>query len=575
MIATAAIRALPAEVADAIAAGEVVERPAAVVKELMENSVDAGSTRIDVRIDGGGLTRIRVADDGAGIAADQLGLALACHATSKITAVSDLARISSLGFRGEALASIAAVSDLWLRSRPRSAPDGAEIRVRGAGVIARGVCAMAEGTVAEICDLFVLTPARLAFLRGSRAEAGACVRAVADCALANPGVAMTCVSDGRTVLRTPGTGFDDALRAVLGDRAAAELVAVDSPGEISVGGRISAPHAHRGDRTQLTLVVNGRRVHNRALVVAVEEAYRGLLPAGRHPFGAVTVECDPASIDVNVHPTKREVRFREERLVFSAVQRACWAAIAESAVATGGSLLAPAPLPVQPSLGQAAAVLSVSETPPRWNPSSSPSSTAAEPGTPALGDLAPLQPLGQAGAGWLLARSARGCAIIDPHAAHEKVLYARLMEAAAAGSAAPAAQLLLGECVVDVDAAALELVEDEELRRLGFDIEPFGPGMVRCHAVPAAASTTAPEQLIAEVLTAVQGEATQRRHRVAALTACHAAVKLGDRLGTPEQEQLLRELTTTRGGITCPHGRPTVVLLDDATLRHAFGRPPT
>jgi DNA mismatch repair protein MutL len=322
-------------VADAIAAGEVVERPAAAVKELCENALDAGATRVDVDLEGGGLVRIVVADDGAGIPGDQLRLAVARHATSKLETVDDLARVRSLGFRGEALASIAAVSDLRITSRT-AGEDGAWLLHSRAGeILEHRAAARAPGTTVEVCDLFHNTPARLAFLRSERSESAAAVRAVSDLALTHPEVGFSCRSDDRLVLRSPGGNLIDTAAAVFG-RDAGELIAVEGPGEIAVSGLISEPRSHRGTRTGLVIVINRRRVHNRALVVAVEEAYAGLLPVGRHPFGVVEVTLDTAMVDVNVHPTKREVRLREEGRVFTAVQRACWAALQEARLGVAG-----------------------------------------------------------------------------------------------------------------------------------------------------------------------------------------------------------------------------------------------
>ncbi|MGD1034919.1 MAG: DNA mismatch repair endonuclease MutL [Candidatus Dormibacteria bacterium] len=584
---TATIRLLPPQVADAIAAGEVVERPAAVVKELCENALDAGAGRVDVDVEGGGLVRIVVADDGAGIPGDQLRLAVARHATSKLATVDDLARVRSLGFRGEALASIAAVSDLHLTSRPAGSENGWLLRCRAGEVLEHRPAARAPGTTAEVRDLFHNTPARLAFLRAERSEAAAAVRAVSDLALAHPEVAFSCRSDDRLALRSPGGSLVDAATAVFG-RDAGELLVVDAPGEIAVAGLIGEPRSHRGTRTGLVLVINGRRVHNRALVAAVEEAYAGLLPAGRHPFGVVQVTLDPTVVDVNVHPTKREVRLRDEGRVFSAVQRACWAALQEARLSVAGARLpqlagvtGAGPIPGAEAEG---AELELRDGPP--------STPAAGLTTPwveldraartgqRLIDLAPLRPLAQTAEGWLIADSPRGAVLVDPHAAHEKILYTELMgesEAATREGRPASSQLLLVDAVVSVDASALERLTEslDTLTGMGFDLEPFGPGLVRCRAVPAAVGPTAPERLVRDLLDSLQDPAdpSTRRRRLAALTACHAAVRLGERLDVREQGRLLERLVATPGGLTCPHGRPTVVVLDSRSLRQAFGRP--
>jgi DNA mismatch repair protein MutL len=584
---TAPIRLLPPQVADAIAAGEVVERPAAVVKELCENALDAGAGRIDVDLEGGGLVRIVVADDGAGIPGDQLRLAVARHATSKLATVDDLTRVSSLGFRGEALASIAAVSELRLTSRPAGAEAGWLLRCRAGEVLEHRQAARAPGTTAEVRDLFHNTPARLAFLRAERTEAAAAVRAVSDLALAHPEVAFTCRSDDRLALRSPGGGLVDAAAAVFG-RDAGELLVVDAPGEITVGGLIGEPRSHRGTRTGLVLVINRRRVHNRALVAAVEEAYAGLLPIGRHPFGVVQVTLEPTLVDVNVHPTKREVRLRDEGRVFSAVQRACWSALQEARLSVAGARLpqlagAPAVTLTTGADGEGAEL--------ELRDASSESRSAgveetlvelsrAAPAEQRLADLAPLRPLAQTAEGWLVADSPRGPVLVDPHAAHEKILYTELMaesEAAAREGRPASSQLLLVDAVVSVEASALERLPQslDTLTGMGFELEPFGPGLVRCRAVPAAVGPAAPERLVRDLLDSLQDPAdpATRRRRLAALTACHAAVRLGDRLDAREQGRLLERLVTTPGGLTCPHGRPTVVVLDSPSLRRAFGRP--
>jgi DNA mismatch repair protein MutL len=586
-------------VADAIAAGEVVERPAAAVKELCENALDAGATRVDVDLEGGGLVRIVVADDGAGIPGDQLRLAVARHATSKLETVDDLARVRSLGFRGEALASIAAVSDLRITSRT-AGEDGAWLLHSRAGeVLEHRAAARAPGTTVEVCDLFHNTPARLAFLRSERSESAAAVRAVSDLALTHPEVGFSCRSDDRLALRSPGGSLIDTAAAVFG-RDAGELIAVEGPGEIAVSGLISEPRSHRGTRTGLVIVINRRRVHNRALVVAVEEAYAGLLPVGRHPFGVVEVTLDTAMVDVNVHPTKREVRLREEGRVFTAVQRACWAALQEARLGVagirrpqleGGGSGAPGSGEPELELREGPGSRSVELWPhalreaagrvaDRDDAAPITGREQAQTAGHRLADLAPLRPLAQTSEGWLVAESPRGLVLVDPHAAHEKILYTELLaegDAAVREGRAATSQLLLVDSLVSVEPAAVERLSEtfDTLAGLGFQLEPFGPGLIRCSAVPAAAASLDPERLVRDLLDSLPagGDAPARRRRLAALTACHAAVRLGDRLDPREQLRLLERLVVTPGGLTCPHGRPTVIVLDDHSLRRAFGRP--
>jgi DNA mismatch repair protein MutL len=582
------IHLLPPAVADAIAAGEVVERPAACVKELCENALDAGATRIDVDIEGGGLVRIAVSDDGAGIPGDELPLAVARHATSKLTSVGDLAKVRSLGFRGEALASIGAVSDLSLLSRAEGSDTAWLLHCRAGEILEHRRAAGSPGTTADVRDLFHNTPARLRFLKAERSEAAAAVRIVTELALTRPEVGFSCRSDDRMAFRTPGGSLADATAAVYG-RDAGELLVVDAAGDIAVSGLISEPRSHRGNRLGLVIIVNRRRVHNRALVAAVEEAYAGLLPAGRHPYGVVEVSLDPGMVDVNVHPTKREVRLREEGRVFGAVQRACWAALQESRLNAGAARLpqlggaghiiaAPAALELQESVGWAGDAAAGSTE--GWRETRiAPPPDTAEPGH-RLADLAPLRPLAQAGDGWLVADSPVGLVLVDPHAAHEKVLYVDLLregEAAQREGREAASQLLLIDAVISVEPAQAErAVESADLLRgLGFQVEPFGSGLVRCRAVPAAASRGDPARLVSEVLDNLDGagDPAGRRRRIAAVTACHAAVRLGERIDAREQTRLLEQLVLTPGGMTCPHGRPTVIVLDDRSLRRAFGRP--
>jgi DNA mismatch repair protein MutL len=586
-------------VADAIAAGEVVERPAAAVKELCENALDAGATRIDVDLEAGGLVRIVVADDGAGIPGDQLRLAIARHATSKLETVDDLARVRSLGFRGEALASIAAVSDLRITSRTAGEEGAWLLHARAGEALEHRAAARAPGTTVEVCDLFHNTPARLAFLRTERSESAAAVRAVSDLALTHPEVGFSCRSDDRLVLRSPGGSLIDTAAAVFG-RDAGELIAVEGPGEIAVSGLISEPRSHRGSRTGLVIVINRRRVHNRALVVAVEEAYAGLLPVGRHPFGVVEVTLDPAMVDVNVHPTKREVRLREEGRVFTAVQRACWAALQEARLSVAGIRLPQLGGGLPGAAGGGEPELELREGPGSrtvelWphalreaavrdaggdDPAPISAREQAEPAGHRLADLAPLRPLAQTSEGWLVAESPGGLVLVDPHAAHEKILYAELLaegDAAIREGRPATSQLLLVDSVVSVEAAGMERLSEsfDILAGLGFQLEAFGPGLIRCSAVPAATASLDPERLVRDLLDSLPagGDAPARRRRLAALTACHAAVRLGDRLDPREQLRLLERLVVTPGGLTCPHGRPTVIVLDDRSLRRAFGRP--
>jgi DNA mismatch repair protein MutL len=592
-VAVAEIRRLPQAVADAIAAGEVVERPASVVKELCENAIDAGARAVDVAVDGAGTVRIRVVDDGVGIAAAELPLALARHATSKIRLVTDLEAVDTLGFRGEALASIAAVADVTIASRPRTSAAGARLRLRHGQSVEEGAWGGPAGTSVEVLDLFAATPARLRFLRSERAESAAALAVVADLVLIHPEVRVTCTIDGRTRLRSPGGTLDDALRCVFGAEAG-ELLPVAAEGDINVAGAISEPRRHRGTRTGLVLVVNGRRVHNRALLAAVSESYRGLVPAGRHPFGVLTVAVDPLELDVNVHPTKREVRFRDERAVFAAVQRACWQALDgasvyqapaphASAMRLGEGIVAwPSPGTSVPAArvdrgigldGAGVADGSSDAEGSAGGATSGGGSPQAEHVT--LGAVGPLRALGQQGGRWLLATSPVGVVVVDPHAAHEKVLYVELLSEWSSGTAY--GQMLLIPALLECDARRMDLfaVHSTLIESCGFAVDAFGPTTLRCTAVPAGASAADPARLLGELLDSMGagGPVTEQRHRAAALIACHAAVRFGDELTPDAQQRLLDRLVDTPGGYSCPHGRPALALFDDASLRRIFHRP--
>ncbi len=595
MITTAPIRRLPQVVADAIAAGEVIERPASVVKELVENALDAGATRVDIGIEGGGLVSIAVVDDGSGIEPDDLDLAVERHATSKIASAGDIARVETLGFRGEALASIAAVSELRLTTRTRGSDGAAVLHVRTGLVVDRGAAASPPGTRVEVHELFASAPARLRFLKSVATEAAAAVRVVADLAVTHPEVAFTCRNDGRVVLRTTAGSLRDAIRAVIGARAERELLDIDSPGPIGVTGAISSPQAHRASRTGLVLIVNHRRVHNRALLTAIDESYRGLIPAGRHGYGVVSVEVAPETLDVNVHPAKREVRFSDERAVFAAVQRACWAALrAAPAIGTAGDV----PFAFAQHAGFDITALEVRdgegalEITGRYHPQVRARDTVdgAPPtrsvdadlrgaGKETATTLSVMTALGQAGTGFLVATTGDAVVLVDPHAAHEKILYTELLARWREGHTRQSdSQLLLMPVVLECGPERAARVADEHdfFSRCGFVIEEFGPTAVRCTAVPVTAAGADPERLVGELIDRLDEPdrgGDERRHALAALVACHSAVRFGDRLDLGAQQRILDQLAVTPGGTTCPHGRPSVLVLGDAVLRRAFRRP--
>ncbi len=591
------IRVLPPAIADAIAAGEVVERPASVVKELVENALDAGARQVRVEVAEGGRASIRVSDDGGGMTPDELRVAFGRHATSKVASLEDLSRIATLGFRGEALASIGAVARVEAVSRRPGQAAAARVVVTAATVEGPWPDGAPAGTSLTVTELFATTPARRAFLRPARSEALACARVVADCALAAPDVAVELHSEGRRVLRAPGSGvLLDAVRAVFGAGAARGCWPVAEPGDaFDVVGVVGGPGVARGDRAGLVLFVNGRRVQQRSLQAAVENAYRGLLGTGRHPLAVLDLRCDPEGVDVNVHPTKREVRFRDERGAYAALERACWAALRRTGgaatlqlgpPAAAGASSGSAPSGARPVVGPRpeAAVAARPGPALEW-----PAATPSAAGLP-LAEAAGWRLVGQLHHRYLVAETEDGLALVDQHAAHERVLYTRLRERlerrdTADGRALPvsegtgAAQGWLIPELVELPAPLVAGLPQAAgtLARLGIVLEAFGDTTVRCTASPSGVRPSDVARLVAELvdeaLTERPDGGVMRVHRLAALLACHTAVRFGDALAPAAAERLLRDLAATPAPLTCPHGRPTVIRLGDAELRRAFGRP--
>jgi len=554
------IQVLAPEIADAIAAGEVVERPAAALKELLENSLDAGARRVVIEVRGAGKTLIRVADDGSGIPPEELELAFRRHATSKIRRLEDLERVSSLGFRGEALASIASVAEVECRSGP------ARIRLRHGRVLEQGVAPPSPGTVIEIRDLFQNTPARLRFLKTDATEIAACRRQVEAYALIYPGVRFELLVDGRPALRSSGSGeARDAALAVHGERIAVELMPVESHG---VRGLISGPSLSRGNRDGILLAVNRRPIFSRSLLHAIEECYAGLLERGRYPVVVLNLELDGSLVDVNVHPTKREVRFHHESGIFASLQRAIRATLEGSQV--------PNLVLAERDTSVAAPMTAAGTVSGSWGAKSTARAALAPAGLPGADPDEPpaARAVGQVGPGYLVAEAADGLILIDQHAAHERVLYNRLLARLRAGGVA-SQPLLLAE-VVELDAGMRAAADDNfrQLRDLGFEFEDFGPQALRLTSAPADTPAARAPDALRELLQVLAGSGTagERLEGAAASLACHSAVRFGDQLDPAEQARLLRELDLTEPSLTCPHGRPTRLLVSWAELRRHFRR---
>lgn len=547
-----AIRKLPQDVADAIAAGEVIERPASVVKELIENALDAEARRITVDVRGAGRTLIRVNDDGSGIEAGELHLAFIRHATSKVAVLADLNVITTLGFRGEALASIAAVADVECSS------GGARIHLQGSQVLEQGAGPLLPGVNIEVRDLFANVPARLKFLKSDATEVAAIRDTVASYALLHPHVKFQLSIDGRSALSTSGDGDRRrASAAVHGAAVAAEMLEI--VGLPLIKGIVSQPRLSRGSRDWIVLAVNARPIASRTLLYALEECYQGRLERGRHPVAVLDIGIDPELVDVNVHPAKREVRFRDENAVFAAVQRAVRAAL-------GGS----EPFFYRaPSAAAAASTFS--------------SGGAEAPGLAgvAVQDLVtrdapaetPLRPLGQIGQGYIVAEGAEGLVLVDQHAAHERILYNRLLARLRDGRGMT--QPLLMPAAIDVEPALMAAAADHatELAALGLELEEFGPRSLRITSIPAEMPVSRATKAVLETLAALaENRSDDAIVKAAAELACHSAVRFGDVLDVAEQRRLLTDLEQAEESITCPHGRPTRLLVEWQELTRHFRR---
>ena len=546
------IRVMDPHLAAKIAAGEVIERPASVVKELVENALDAGAHHIRVEIEGGGADRILVADDGHGIAADEVELAFRRHATSKLRTENDLNELATLGFRGEALPSIAAVADVVCSTRFQSEAVGVELRV-DAGVLEQRPLSRQIGTTLVVNGLFARFPARRKFLRARSAEAAASVQVVAALALGFPEVQFAVLVDAREALRTPGDGsLRSALVAVLGQDAAEHLLDVprttldDERGEpvVEVDGVCASGSYNRAGRSGVTVLVNRRPVTNRTLTYALVEAYGSVVPVGRQPVAAINVRVPPSEVDFNVHPSKLEVKLLRERAVYAAIQRGLRSALASS------------DWPVAAWADEdASARMDHAE------------------------ELRELRVLGQAGKTYLIAEGDAGVYLVDQHAAHERVLLEDLRAALRGRSEQ---QLLLEPVVLDVPPAAVALADQatSELRELGFVVEPFGPRHVLLRGVPAVVADRQPQRVLQEALvtlaTNTHGLVIEQHaswaERLAVVVACKSAVRAGDTLAQAEMEALLRRLGEAAICRTCAHGRPTAILLSHAQLEREFGR---
>ncbi len=575
------IRILPDHIASQIAAGEVIERPASVVKELVENALDAGSDAITIEAHGAGRRLISVGDNGSGIPADELGLAVSRHATSKLLRAEDLFRIKTLGFRGEALASIGSVSRMTVESRIPESTTGQRLIVEG-GKLGEGEAkGMPTGTRITVQDLFYNVPARLKFLKTDNTERRHIESLVTRYALAYPNVRWQLVVDDKTSLLTSGNGDRrEVLSALYGVDIARKMLAVEfKEQDYFIHGFISPVSLTRSNRREITIFVNGRWVHDTAVTAAVLRAYHTLLMVGRYPIVTLFLEMPPEAVDVNVHPAKAEVRFRESDLVFTRVQRAVRRA-----------LLAYSPVPsIQPKPfwglpadeGQQAGESTwqmAAEIPERdpAEPDQPPARVHIHTGTNDGDGLPLLRLVGQVASTYLIAEGPDGLYLIDQHAAHERVLFEKLM-AQQSEKRVPAQALLEPVNVVLPPEKARLLAEQlDTLDQLGFEVEPFGPNTFSVRAIPALIVGGDPEAAINVLVEDFEEDETplaaEIEAKVAARICKRMAVKGGQTLSPEEQSALLRNLEACQSPRTCPHGRPTMIHLSADLLERQFGR---
>jgi DNA mismatch repair protein MutL len=593
-----AIRVLPDTLIDQIAAGEVVERPASALKEALENSLDAGGRDIRVELLDGGMRLIRVADDGCGIAPEDLPLALARHATSKIATLADLEQVATLGFRGEALASIAAVARVSIASRRPESAHGWRIEAQGGAVSEVAPAAQAEGTTLEIADLYFNTPARRKFLKSDATEYAHCEEICRRMALARPDIGFSVAHNGRTRWHFKPQPAAARVRSLLGDEFVAAAIALDATaGGIALRGMVAQPAYSRSSRDTQYFYVNGRFVRDKLLAHALRQAYQDVLHHDRQPAYALELVLDPAQVDVNVHPSKIEVRFRDARaihqFVLHAVQRALSAPLerarnpvpapdaAQTTAAAGPPFLRPphdAPAPgVASHARQASLALAAEQSAHLYETlfggaSRMPAAAADATELPPLGFA-----VGQLAGVYILAQNRAGLVVVDMHAAHERIVYEQLKRAL--DDAAVPVQPLLVPVTFTADPVDVATVEEHAgaLRTIGFDIGALGPATLAVRAVPALLQDADAKQLAQDVLRemreyGVQRVLAERRNELLATMACHAAVRANRALTITEMNALLRAMEATERADQCNHGRPTWFQLPLAELDARFMR---
>ena len=562
------IRVLDPKVVSRIAAGEVVERPASVVKELVENSLDASSSQISIEARGGGVGLIRVTDNGIGIPSTEVELAFDRYATSKIGSLDDLESIPSLGFRGEALPSIAAVAEVDIVTCAVDESVGTYISLKDGVIADRGSQGRSQGTTITVRNLLRKVPARLKFLKSTATENGHIANIVTQYALAFPEVKFTLLIDGRETLRTSGNGqLVDSVIEVYGIDVVKNMLEIKDKGWESgvvspqVTGVISSPAVSRSGRDYLSFFVNRRWINSRLLAWAVEEAYRGLLMSGRHPIAIINISLPAKEVDINIHPTKTEVKFGNERTIFSTVQKAVRRALIEL-------------MPV-PKIEEVATTY-VPPSPPRQSLWTSTEVSAASPAvsseTPAVALLI-LRVMGQLSNSYIIAEGPDGLYLIDQHAAHERILFEKIRYQSSQHQIE--VQGLLEPATFEVNPKEEEALKlhYEDLAEFGFSIEPFGDRTYLVRAVPALLQNKDWAGTVRELLASLLGrDKSDWWETIAISIACHSAVRAGQALTDDEMRELILQLESAKLPNTCPHGRPTMIHLSLRQLKREFGR---
>lgn len=579
------IQLLTDETIGKIAAGEVVERPVSVVKELIENAIDAGATRIDIEIEEGGNRLIRVTDNGSGMSRDELPLAITRHATSKLTSFDDLERLHTLGFRGEALPSIGSVAELSIRSGRDNG--GGSIAIEYGRVGEARIDAVSRGTTVTVRDLFGNVPARRKFLRQPSTEATYINRMIGAYACHRSDIQWSLSNDGRPAIKTDGRGDDaSAALGVFGPELAGSVLVLGDPGQdmrvpgVTVTGWISAPDVSRSHRQSQHFFVNGRLISHRALTYALEDTYHSLLMVGRHPICMVRIEVDPAAVDVNVHPTKAEVKFADERAVARAVQRAAHAALLEQRndvlpevsfqpvprarlehnQITFASGADPIPLDDYQVLDSRSRMEQAQE--PRAEQSSNPS------GIPVL------RVLGQVGATYIIAEGPQGMFLIDQHAAHERIMYEKILAQMQANAVDQ--QPMLDPLVIELPPDELSIFEKsaDELNQIGFSVERFDETTIIIRAIPALIRgvdiSTRIHDILRELVDGGAGDSWM--DSVAISASCHTSIRAGQALSLPEMRELVAQLERCQHPRACGHGRPTMLHMSQNELERQFNR---